>query len=538
MSAIDAHWLVEYGLLDPAEVADLETAPPGGLLRSLIAQGVLDDRQLAQTLSQRLALPLVGELELSAIPAEVIDRLSAEVAVEHAAIPIRLEADGVLRVAMLDPTEGQDEVSFFCGGEILRAVAPASLIEQALFAYYDYRPLPSYDPQPASGELADLFPQRRTDGAVPLYRTKETSAEQVAVRLLPRPTADPLRTVRPPSDGLARVDTDPHAASGPPVHFALAMPSALDPEDEETHELVPTTVPRVARPLPSDPAGVEAAPTQPHPRVGRMPASVTDLPIRPLRPATLTPPPMPAVLPPTPPTALSDPPASVGTRKRRSTLVGQATSATTGLSRLRTSAGPTQRRRTSTRLHTEELPSAARRPSVATASATTDSKAPTDADERTLGRRALAGQLAATLTKLRSAADRESAGRLALEFLQRLFDKVALLRVRRGVLSGWAVDEQRIASAAFAKLWLPLDSASAFAWAVDNRATYRGPLRGSAIERLLSEMLGTATGPEVMIIPLLDGDQARGLIYGEAPQIEDAPAFVKALADELAMACR
>jgi Type II secretion system (T2SS), protein E, N-terminal domain len=108
-------------------------------LEQLLLLQVIDEHHLCETLSRAAAVPMVDLRELAAVPHRILDLIPPDLALEHRVIPISLERDGDLRVAMLDPTDGPAfaEVQFFAGVRVLREVATATGIACALFHYYD-----------------------------------------------------------------------------------------------------------------------------------------------------------------------------------------------------------------------------------------------------------------------------------------------------------------------------------------------------------------------------------------------------------------
>jgi siroheme synthase len=104
---------------------------------SLIELGFIQEDVLLNLLSRKLKVPPVSHAELSAVPSDVIARLSPAVAEKFRVIPIRLE-NRRLHVAMSDPTDfkAQEELSFITGNIIVPNIAPDIQIFYALEKYY------------------------------------------------------------------------------------------------------------------------------------------------------------------------------------------------------------------------------------------------------------------------------------------------------------------------------------------------------------------------------------------------------------------
>jgi hypothetical protein len=104
----------------------------------LLLSQQLCERELARRVGAHARAPACCLDRLSAVPRDVLAQLPRDLAVEHRMIPLWVEPDGDLCVAMIDPTDTRavDEVAFFTQRTILREVAPATPIGWALSTYY------------------------------------------------------------------------------------------------------------------------------------------------------------------------------------------------------------------------------------------------------------------------------------------------------------------------------------------------------------------------------------------------------------------
>lgn len=109
----------------------------GKIGTSLIELGYIQEENLAQFLSKKLAVPYVPPDDLLAISEDVVALFSSEVAVKYRAIPYKLEGKR-LSVIMADPSDlmAVDEISFVTGYIIKPLVAPEVRLMQALAKYY------------------------------------------------------------------------------------------------------------------------------------------------------------------------------------------------------------------------------------------------------------------------------------------------------------------------------------------------------------------------------------------------------------------
>ncbi len=105
---------------------------------SLVALGFITEEDLAFFYHKRLLLPLVEEARLVQIPPKVLARIPVELATEFRVIPIQSEDDGALLVVMADPADNHaiEELGFFTGSFVMRAVATESSIRRALARHY------------------------------------------------------------------------------------------------------------------------------------------------------------------------------------------------------------------------------------------------------------------------------------------------------------------------------------------------------------------------------------------------------------------
>ena len=91
-------FLLTEGLLsrDQLAAAEARRAQLGGTLgQHIVALGFVDETQLAQLLSRRLSVPLLSHEDLLQARKAALSQLSPEVAIEHRAVPVRIE-DGHL----------------------------------------------------------------------------------------------------------------------------------------------------------------------------------------------------------------------------------------------------------------------------------------------------------------------------------------------------------------------------------------------------------------------------------------------------------
>src|SRR5215831_1215430 len=133
--------LLRSGILTPDQLMAAHAArqQQGGTLGyHLVRMGLVDEEKLAEFYRHRLMVPRVKREDLERIKLKVIERLPRDMAGEFRVIPTDVDKEGNLTLAMSDPTDTHavDEVAFFTGQYVMRAVAAESDIEWALAKYY------------------------------------------------------------------------------------------------------------------------------------------------------------------------------------------------------------------------------------------------------------------------------------------------------------------------------------------------------------------------------------------------------------------
>jgi hypothetical protein len=133
--------LVQAGLVrdDQLLTAREARAQGGGTLgEHLVLAGVVDDDALTDFYAARLVIPRVAPDELARIPASVLRRIPADMAAEFRVVPIASDGELNLTLAMSDPADKHvvDEVAFFTGTYVVRAVATQLQIAWCLAHYY------------------------------------------------------------------------------------------------------------------------------------------------------------------------------------------------------------------------------------------------------------------------------------------------------------------------------------------------------------------------------------------------------------------
>ncbi len=134
--------LVRDGAITPTQLdAALEQKrlnPKRRLGEILVEQGAATQSQVAAVLAEQHELPFL-EIGPTTIDAEAVGLLPEKLAKRYHAIPVRVQGDGAVLVAVSDPTNVvfSDELRLALGVPVRAAVAPADQIEMAIARLYD-----------------------------------------------------------------------------------------------------------------------------------------------------------------------------------------------------------------------------------------------------------------------------------------------------------------------------------------------------------------------------------------------------------------
>jgi len=130
--------LVSASALDEARARAVEEG--GTLGEQLVAGGLVADDALTDFYKSRLLVPQVNPNTLARLPAKVVAVIPSDMAIELRAIPVSLDKENNLTVAMGDPSDRHavDEIAFFTSAYVVRAVATQMQIAWCLAHYYGH----------------------------------------------------------------------------------------------------------------------------------------------------------------------------------------------------------------------------------------------------------------------------------------------------------------------------------------------------------------------------------------------------------------
>jgi type IV pilus assembly protein PilB len=139
-----ASLLVRAGLVRADQIAAahaLRQHEGGSLGECLIRMGAIDEETLVEFYHRRLMIPRLPSAKLERIPPKVVALVSADMAAEFRVIPVEIDNEGTITLAMSDPSDNHavDEVAFFADRFIVRAVASESAVRRAIERCYGIR---------------------------------------------------------------------------------------------------------------------------------------------------------------------------------------------------------------------------------------------------------------------------------------------------------------------------------------------------------------------------------------------------------------
>jgi len=293
--------LVRSGLVTPSALDDarLRVEDLGGTLgEHLVFAASISDDALTDFYRSRLLVPQVNPNTLARLPVRVIAAIPSDMAIELRAIPVALDAENNLTVAMSDPSDRHavDEIAFFTGSYVVRAVATQMQIAWCLAHYYGHvtalgqrllqgsssepatKPAPAAvatpAPAPRTKGLTSKVQAMRHRGIVPAtgpVNVQRPMSGQIAIAtpiaappVIPPMAVEPVRPVSQPGPASDGVPETPRARSVSgeiriPVRRAESIkPVMEDPLEDESGPVITVEVS-----LPDD---EETGPRKPAPR--------------------------------------------------------------------------------------------------------------------------------------------------------------------------------------------------------------------------------------------------------------------------------
>ena len=228
--------LVRSGLVssNALEDARARVANIGGTLgEQLVTNGAITDDALTDFYRSRLLVPQVNPNTLARLTPKVVAAIPSDMAIELRAIPVSLDGDNNLTVAMSDPSDRHavDEIAFFTGAYIVRAVATQMQIAWCLAHYYGHvtalgqRLLYASGTEPSKAATTTPQPAPRTKGLTGKLQAARHRAVAPSSEDVDRPNGSEIRSPASEAPASGQANAPASQANAPASGQASARAS-------------------------------------------------------------------------------------------------------------------------------------------------------------------------------------------------------------------------------------------------------------------------------------------------------------------------
>jgi hypothetical protein len=130
--------LIRRALVTAEQIREAAGATSRTWIEHLMLVGALDDEALVRCITEAAGLPHCSAARLGRASRAALALVPADLAIEYRVVPVAVEPDGDLCIAMIDPTDARavQEIGFFAGRNLLREVASVREIDAALETHY------------------------------------------------------------------------------------------------------------------------------------------------------------------------------------------------------------------------------------------------------------------------------------------------------------------------------------------------------------------------------------------------------------------
>jgi len=301
--------LVRSGLVSSNALDDARArvANVGGTLgEQLVTNGAITDDALTDFYRSRLLVPQVNPNLLARLTPKVVATIPSDMAIELRAIPVSLDGENNLTVAMSDPSDRHavDEIAFFTGAYVVRAVATQMQIAWCLAHYYGHVTALGQRLLYAAGGDPPAKPASTSTSQQPAYAKSMPGKLEAARPHAIAPGTGPVDIVRPSSSQIAL----PPSA----VPDASATADAPQPSAASLARLiarVPTPPTPISMPASAPRMGLSTGPATSPPAVAPRTTPSAGTPA--IAPRTTPPAGTPTGTPRTPPASTPTPPTPI-----------------------------------------------------------------------------------------------------------------------------------------------------------------------------------------------------------------------------------
>jgi hypothetical protein len=228
--------LVRSGLISPNALDDararMETS--GGTIgEQLVVMAAIGDEALTDFYRSRLLVPQVNPNTLARLPIKVVAAIPSDMAIELRAIPVALDAENNLTVAMSDPADRNavDEITWFTGAYVVRAVATQMQIAWCLAHYYGHVTQLGQKLMQSTGASAPISPpvarQKGMTGKVEALRHKRIPASGQPINLERPRSGEIIVAPLSANDSTPRIEQPLPPPPEAPLR-AVSQPEAVD----------------------------------------------------------------------------------------------------------------------------------------------------------------------------------------------------------------------------------------------------------------------------------------------------------------------
>jgi hypothetical protein len=253
--------LVRSGLVsaNALEEARARVASAGGTLgEQLVSTGAIADGDLTDFYRSRLLVPQVNPNMLARLTPKIVAAIPSDMAIELRAIPVSLDGENNLTIAMSDPSDRHavDEIAFFTGAYIVRSVATQMQIAWCLAHYYGHvtalgqRLLYPTESEPPGNAASSATSQQAPRTKAPTRKLDAARHHAVA----PAPVTGPVNVARPSAGELS--SSPPAPAPPTPRSMPVSEPRTI-PTSTIPTSTIPTSTPTEAGATIEDPTPLE-----------------------------------------------------------------------------------------------------------------------------------------------------------------------------------------------------------------------------------------------------------------------------------------
>ena len=251
--------LLRSGVLRPGDLAAaaaLQERDGGSFGECLVRLGYMEEDQLADFYQRRLMITRVPDHRLVDVSKKALDVVPADMAAEFRVVPLEIDAENHLVLAMADPTDNHavDEVAFFADRFLVRVVATESAVRDAIERHYGVHftspraadqvarvAQPMSESHPGTPARQSPPPPKPTLLQTPAATVKPGPATEAPPTRQPNPSPPPAEPKAPPTPKPSKQALEEQIVLLTKVKYADAtpLPMPVPPPDDYQPEYLP-----------------------------------------------------------------------------------------------------------------------------------------------------------------------------------------------------------------------------------------------------------------------------------------------------------